>query len=91
MGRHLGRGIALQQAQQVVDLRDVLRRHLGDVGAAAHLHRHQALRGQHLQRLAQRRVPSMPNSAHRRISCNCKLRLEHAVKVRARSRSATSS
>jgi hypothetical protein len=42
--------------QQVVDLRHVVARHLGDVGAAAHLHRHQAFDGQHLQRLAQRRA-----------------------------------
>ena len=47
-------GIALQQREQVKHLRQVALRHLGDVGAAAQLHRHQALGGQHLQGLAQR-------------------------------------
>ncbi|MCU0924335.1 MAG: GntR family transcriptional regulator, partial [Burkholderiaceae bacterium] len=45
-------GIALQQRQQVVDLCHVVARHLGDIGAAAQLHRHQAFDRQHLQCLA---------------------------------------
>jgi hypothetical protein len=49
---HLGGRIALEQGQQPVDLADVLSRHLGDVGAPAHLHGHQAFDGQHLQRPA---------------------------------------
>ena len=49
-------GVAFQQREQVVDLRDVVARHLGDEGAAPRLHRHQALGGEHLQRLAQRRA-----------------------------------
>jgi hypothetical protein len=56
MRGHAAGGVAFQQRQQVVDLRHVVARHLGDVGAAAHLHRHQAFDGQHLQRLAQRRA-----------------------------------
>jgi hypothetical protein len=40
----------------VVDVRQILLRHLGHIGAAPHLHRDQAFRRQHLQRLAQRRA-----------------------------------
>ena len=53
---HLAGGVAFEQRQQVVDLRHVVARHLGHVGAAAHLHRHQAFDGQHLERFAQRRA-----------------------------------
>ena len=47
-------GIGFQQAQQVIDIGNVLGRHLGHIGATAHLHGDQALGGQHLQGLAQR-------------------------------------
>ncbi|MCY1371765.1 hypothetical protein D9M69_589230 [compost metagenome] len=55
LGHHAGR-IAFQQREQVVDVRQVLLGHLGDVGAAPHLHGHQAFGGQHLQGLAQGRA-----------------------------------
>ena len=58
--RHLGRRIALQQRQQVVDLGHVVLRHLGDVGTAPHLHGHQAFHGQHLQRFAHGRAADAP-------------------------------
>jgi hypothetical protein len=48
--------VAFQQRQEVVDLLQVLVGNFGDVGAAAHLHGHQAFGRQHLQRLAQRRA-----------------------------------
>jgi hypothetical protein len=53
---HHGGGVAFQQRQQVVHLGQVLLGDLGDVGAAAHLHRHQAFGRQHLQRFAQGRA-----------------------------------
>ena len=49
-------GIALEQCEQVEHLGQIALGHLGDVGAAAQLHRHQALGREHLQRLAQRRA-----------------------------------
>ena len=52
---HTGR-VALQQAEQVVDIAQVFFRHLGDIGAAPHLHGHQPFGGQHLQRFAQGRA-----------------------------------
>ncbi len=54
--RHGGGGIAFEQRHQVEDLGQVAFRHLGDIGAAAQLHRHQSFGGEHLQRFAQRRA-----------------------------------
>jgi hypothetical protein len=51
-GNH-ARRVALQQAQQVVHVGQVVGRHFGHIGATAHLHGDQAFGGQHLQRFAQ--------------------------------------
>ena len=51
--RHHACSIAFEQAEQVVDVAQVLFGHLGHIGAPAHLHGHQALGGQYLQGLAQ--------------------------------------
>ena len=54
--RHHRAGIAFQQGEEVVHLGEIALRDLGHVGAAPHLHGHQAFRGQHLEGLAQRRA-----------------------------------
>ena len=52
---HRRGGVAFEQGQQVEHLGEVACGHLGNVGAAAQFHRHQAFAGQHLQCFAQRR------------------------------------
>ncbi len=53
---HNACGIGLKQAQQVVDVGQVTLGDFGHIGATAHLHRHQALGGQHLEGFAHGRA-----------------------------------
>ena len=52
--RDHARGVSFEQAEQVVDIGQILLRDLGHVGAAAHFHGDQPFGGQHLERFPQR-------------------------------------